>query len=96
MSPTYNEEDDVKEFTEDDQKNDQLGKIFQVIGTPKPDESLSFIQNEAAKKYLSFFKPTPKIDFSEKYPAVEDKGLQLLEKMLMFDPQKRISAEEAI
>lgn len=30
------------------------------------------------------------------YPAVDKQGIQLLEKMLMFNPNKRISAEEAL
>jgi serine/threonine protein kinase len=30
------------------------------------------------------------------YPAVDDRGIKLLERMLEFNPDKRISAEEAI
>ena len=30
------------------------------------------------------------------YPAVEDRGIELLNKMLEFNPDKRISAEEAL
>ena len=30
------------------------------------------------------------------YPATDDKGLNLLEKMLQFNPRKRIGAKEAL
>ena len=49
-------------MTEEESHNDQLGKIFQVIGTPKPNEDLSFIKSEEAKEYLKGFKPTERLD----------------------------------
>ncbi len=30
------------------------------------------------------------------YPAVDDRGIELLQKMLEFNPERRISAEEAL
>jgi serine/threonine protein kinase len=38
----------------------------------------------------------PKIDFRERYPATENRGISLLERMLEFDPATRISASEAL
>jgi len=55
-----------------------------VIGTPT-DEDLGLIQSEDARKYIKCFKPCPPTDLAEMYPAVEDRGLELLKKMLMFD-----------
>ena len=37
-----------------------------------------------------------KLDLSEKYPGTKEQGLELLTKMLEFNPNKRISAEEAL
>lgn len=67
-----------------------------MIGTPKSGEDLSFIKHEEAQRYLKCFRPCEPIDLSEMYPAVEDRGLDLLKKMLMFNPNERISAEEAL
>jgi mitogen-activated protein kinase 1/3 len=38
LSPGYNLEEDVKEFASDKMKNDQLNKIFDVIGTPTSED----------------------------------------------------------
>lgn len=45
---------------------------------------------------MKCFRPCEPIDLHELYPAVEDRGLDLLTKMLKFDPNERISAEEAL
>ena len=72
LSPDFAGDDkDLKEYSEKDNKNDQLGKIFQVIGTPKDEEDLSFIKHEEATKYLKCFKPCPKTDLSQMYPATD-------------------------
>jgi len=47
-------------------------------------------------KYIKSFKKKEKADLSEKYPGTQLKGLELLSKMLQFNPVKRISAEEAL
>jgi mitogen-activated protein kinase 1/3 len=67
-----------------------------VIGTPDENEDLSFIKHEEAKKYLKCFKACPKSDLGEMYPAVDKGGIRLLEKMIEFNPTKRISAEDAL
>jgi serine/threonine protein kinase len=67
-----------------------------VIGTPKPDEDLSFIKDEEAQRYVKCFRACEPIDLQEMYPAVESRGLELLKKMLKFSPNERISAEEAL
>ena len=78
-------------------KNDQLGKIFEVIGTPKSDEDLQFISNDPkALQYVKSFKPQAPVDLEDKYPGTDPNGLLLLSKMLEFSPMKRISAEDAL
>lgn len=97
LSPTFADQDeDLKEFSQKDNRNDQLGVIFEIIGTPSSEEDLKFIKSAEAKKYLKCFKPCEKIDLKELYPATDPRGLQILAKMLEFNPTKRISAEEAM
>jgi len=46
---------------------------------------------------LKCFKATPKIDLGkEMYPAANKQGIQLLEQMIEFNPNKRISVEDAL
>ena len=78
------------------QNMDQLGKIFEVIGTPAPDENIDWINEEESKKYVKSFASRPKVNLSDLYPGTESRGIELLHKMLEFNPNKRISAEEAI
>lgn len=97
LSPTFADNDDgLKEYSEKDNKNDQLGKIFQVIGTPKEGDDLSYIKHEKAIQYLKCFKPCPRMDLGNMYPAADKRAIQLLYSMLEFNPNNRISAEDAL
>ena len=76
---------------------DQLGKIFEVIGTPSPEENIEeWIQEEESIKYVKSFAPREKINLQDLYPGTESGGIALLHRMLEFNPNKRISAVEAI
>lgn len=56
LSPgAANVDEDIKEFANDSLKNDQLNKIFDVIGTPQQDEDLNYIKSEKAIKYIKSF-----------------------------------------
>ena len=97
LSPNYAVNDqELLEYSQN-LENDQLGKIFKVIGTPKTEEDLSFIIKPEAQKYVKCFQQCEKVNLKdEMYPAVDDRGIALLNKMLEFNPDKRISAEEAL
>ena len=81
---------------DEDLKNDQLGKIFEVIGTPRDEADLSFITSEKSLAYVKSYPPQEPLDLEDKYPGTDPEGLRLLQRMLEFSPMKRISAEEAI
>ena len=58
---------------------------------------MSFINLPEAKKYVKCFKECERMNLKEEmYPAVDDRGIELLNRMLEFNPEKRISAEEAL
>lgn len=78
------------------QANDQLSKIFEVIGTPSEETLEDLLQDEETLTYAKSFPKQDGKNFKEMYPGTENRGIQLLKRMLEFDPRKRISAEEAI
>jgi len=74
---------------------DQLSVIFEVIGTPNEDES-SFVTDSKAIEYLKSFTKTEKQDLSTHYPASGKEAIDLLNRMLLFNPFMRISVNECI
>lgn len=70
---------------------DQLGKIFEVIGLPSEEEWPADVT--LSRKNFAPVSPRPITDF---VPEIDAQGAQLLQKMLTFDPFKRISALNAL
>ncbi|KAI0358951.1 Pkinase-domain-containing protein [Trametes cingulata] len=76
---------------------DQLLHIMRIIGTPD-ERTLRKIATEgqtegqAQKQYPRY----PKIPFSQVLPKASPQAIDLLERLLQFDPAKRISAAEAL
>lgn len=82
---------------EDREKGDQLSIIFQVIGTPSPDEDISdFLESQDSVDYVRKLPQRPRANLAEKYPATDPSGIALLMRMLEFNPNKRPSAQEAL
>uniref|UniRef100_M4BSS6 Mitogen-activated protein kinase n=1 Tax=Hyaloperonospora arabidopsidis (strain Emoy2) TaxID=559515 RepID=M4BSS6_HYAAE len=73
----------------------QLSKIFNVLGTPDV-FFISKIQKEAAQKWVTRQRRRPKIPFEELYVNANQQALDLLEKLLVYDPKRRITAAEAL
>lgn len=73
----------------------QLNKIFNVLGTPNL-AYISRVHKEAAQKWLQRQRRRSKIPFTELYPNANLQALDLLEKLLVYDPKKRITASEAL
>ncbi|KAK7380082.1 hypothetical protein VNO78_32467 [Psophocarpus tetragonolobus] len=73
----------------------QLDLITDLLGTP-PAETVAKIRNEKARRYLASMRKKQPIPFSKKFPNADPLGLQLLERLLAFDPKDRPAAEEAL
>lgn len=73
----------------------QLDKIIEVIGTPS-EEEISAVGSLAAQKYLKKKSYRPATDWAAKYPNATPESLDLLRRMLMFHPDKRVTVEEAM
>ena len=67
-----------------------------MIGTPTDDVDLSSFLSPKQIEEVKFFPANQGIDLHELYPGTESTGIELLKKMLKFNPNQRITAEEAI
>ncbi|XP_023554218.1 mitogen-activated protein kinase 15-like isoform X1 [Cucurbita pepo subsp. pepo] len=73
----------------------QLDLMTDLLGTPSLD-TISRVRNEKARRYLTSMRKKQPIPFSQKFPNVDPLALQLLRRLLAFDPKDRPTAEEAL
>ena len=74
---------------------DQLNQILHYLGTPS-ESTLSRIGSPRAQEYVRGLPPMRKVQFHETFHDANPDALDLLNKMLAFDPTSRISVEEAL
>ncbi|GAN06412.1 CMGC/MAPK/ERK protein kinase [Mucor ambiguus] len=74
---------------------DQLNQILYILGTPD-DDTLKRIGSERAQTYIRSLERFAKIPLDQLYPNATDTALDLLEKLLTFDPMSRIEVEDAL
>uniref|UniRef100_A0A8C5HCQ8 mitogen-activated protein kinase n=1 Tax=Gouania willdenowi TaxID=441366 RepID=A0A8C5HCQ8_GOUWI len=74
---------------------DQLKKIMRLTGTP--DFSLvQKMQSKDAQSYVQGLPPQRKKNFREVFPNMEEKAVDLLEGMLLLDPDTRLTAKQGL
>ena len=74
---------------------DQLNQILHYLGTPN-EETLSRIGSPRAQEYVRNLPYTNKVSFQRLFHQANPDALDLLDKMLAFDPSSRISVETAL
>ena len=76
-------------------RSDQLNVIFEVIGTPT-EEEMEFVTDQNGIVYIKSIQPIPKTNLKNRFPGSSDDALDLLNKMLKFNPKHRITVEESL
>ncbi|KAI8613520.1 kinase-like domain-containing protein [Chytriomyces sp. MP71] len=73
---------------------DQLDKIFRLLGTPTEKVWPGFSTLPNAKSVT--FKHQPFSNLRLRFPSLTENGIDLLSKLLTYDPKHRITASEAL
>ncbi len=74
---------------------DQMITICKILGTPLGEE-IGFVSDYGAKQYLQLLPKYEKKDWGEMFPECTMEELELLQKLLSFNPFQRITAKEAL
>ncbi|KAF8311805.1 CMGC/MAPK/P38 protein kinase [Cantharellus anzutake] len=73
----------------------QFSIITELLGTP-PDDVIESIASENTLRFVQSLPKRERVPFRNKFKNTDEDALDLLEKMLVFDPHKRINATEAL
>lgn len=74
---------------------DQVQRVIGVLGTPGADDMI-FIGNPAARRFISKLPKREKMKWSTLYAKANSVALDLIDKMLVFNPEKRWSVEQCL
>ncbi|CAM8935920.1 unnamed protein product [Rhodiola kirilowii] len=73
----------------------QLKLIINILGSQR-EEDTEFIDNPKARRYIKTLPYTPGTSLQRLYPNAHPLAIDLLQRMLVFDPTKRIGVTEAL
>lgn len=74
---------------------DQLNQILNVLGTPS-EAQLKRVGSERAQGYIRSLPKVRKVPFTKLYEKATPQAIDLLEKLLAFDPTQRLTVEDAL
>ncbi|XP_022159047.1 mitogen-activated protein kinase 3-like [Momordica charantia] len=73
----------------------QMRLLTELLGTPS-ESDLGFIRNEDSRRYLRQLPPHPRQPLATVFPHVHPLAIDLVDKMLTFNPTNRITVEAAL
>lgn len=76
-------------------ENDQINMIFNVLGTPS-EEDLSFLSDSKPLSYIKAFPPKEPKNLAIIFRGASPTEIDLLSRMLVFNPYKRITITEIL
>ncbi|ODV64099.1 mitogen-activated protein kinase [Ascoidea rubescens DSM 1968] len=75
--------------------HNQLFLIIEILGTPSR-EDIAQINSRRAREYINSLPFKSRIPFQQQFPNTNPLAIDLLERLLTFNPLKRITVDEAL
>ncbi|KAL8144315.1 hypothetical protein V2J09_017347 [Rumex salicifolius] len=73
----------------------QMHLLTELLGTPL-ESDIIFLRNEDARRYIQQMPPQPRQQLVKIFPNINPMAIDLVERMLTFDPTRRITVEESL
>jgi serine/threonine protein kinase len=73
----------------------QMRLIIEIIGSPE-ERDMNFLTSQYARRYITSLPPKKRVSFAELYPDANPHAIDLLERLLLFNPHRRLSVCEAL
>lgn len=73
----------------------QLDRVMEITGRPSP-EDVEAINSPLAQTMLDSLPPSKNRRLRDVFPTASDDALDLIKNLLQFNPNKRLTAEQAL
>lgn len=73
-----------------------LKLIAKFVGKPKDLSELAFVTNPKAQKFMEDLPEYPPADLRRRFPSAGGEAVDLLSRMLVMRPDRRLSVDEAL
>lgn len=80
----------------DTNRGQMLKLIAKFVGKPKDLSELAFVTNPKAQKFMEDLPDYPPADLRRRFPSASGEAVDLLSRMLVMRPDRRLSVDEAL